>query len=385
VPKSLALLRCSPVVALLAGLLTACHSQPLDEATSSGSAGVSGAEPDQPSGGEGGAANGAAGEPVSLDLLTDALISSDESAANFQRATTSIDFGSATVARATVRVRIESPCFPFSGWAEQGVPENQNWPARCDAFDRTLSLALDEPKSDSDPPALELLRAITPFGGPLTAEADVTDVVNGLPGEHELTLRIDTWSDADGLVSGSQGEWRASVELLLWPGEAPRRVLSVVPLFRGSQTQVEAEPLGFEAPEGANSARIDYLVTGHGAVFSPGCLGPAEEFCMRTHELRVDGELLAELNPWRDCSENCTLVDNDSSFGPARYCAQNPCANPDSARAPRANWCPGNVTLPFGLEASAFVTPGTHELVRTIPRLAPGGTWTVSATYFAFE
>jgi hypothetical protein len=141
----------------------------------------------------------------------------------------------------------------------------------------------------------------------------------------------------------------------------------------------------FEVPEGAGRARIDYRVTGHGGVFSPGCLGPAEEFCQRTHELRVDGELVQELTPWRDCSDNCNLSNNDSGYGPAQYCAQNPCAAPESARAPRANWCPGNLTSPFIIEAPVLEVQGEHELTRSIHELANGGVWTVSATYFAFE
>jgi hypothetical protein len=168
-------------------------------------------------------------------------------------------------------------------------------------------------------------------------------------------------------------------------GPAPRRVLAVLPLVLGDQVAADAAPVTFEVPEGVGSARIEYRVTGHGGVFSPGCAGPAEEFCRRTHELRLDGALLQELTPWRDCSDNCTLSDNDSGYGPSQYCAQNPCADPNSARAPRANWCPGNQTPPFVIEAAELQVAGEHELTRSIYELASGGLWTVSATYFAFE
>ena len=36
---------------------------------------------------------------------------------------------------------------------------------------------MDEPEVDTDPPALELVRAVTPFGGPHHFEVDITDVV----------------------------------------------------------------------------------------------------------------------------------------------------------------------------------------------------------------
>ena len=375
--------------AAVALVLAACQSKPLDSGADVATGGV-GPTSDPNGAGQAEDAGGLGGAPtndaVRLSVLTRAHISSDESDQHFQHALADVDFGQEPVARATLRVTLESPCFPFAAWADLGVPAGQNWPAACDAFDRTLSVTLDEAEpASAAAPGLELLRAITPFGGPLQVESDVTDVVNGLPGVHRLGLRIDTWSDADGLVSGSQGEWIASAELLLWPGTPPRRVLAVVPLVLGAQTEVDAEPLTFEVPEGAASARIDYLVTGHGGAFSPGCLGPAEEFCQRTHELYLDGELLQELSPWRDCSDNCTLTSNDSGYGPTQYCAQNPCADPNSARASRANWCPGNQTNPFVLDASALRVPGKHELTRTIHELAKGGTWTVSATYFAFE
>lgn len=378
----------------LGTLLTSCQSKPLDEGAGGSSPGSVGQAGEAPSAGghaplgEAGAggARDTLGEPASVPILTRVHISSDEGAENFQRALADVDFGDSQVARATLRVTLESPCFPFEGWAEQGVPSGQRWPAACDAFDRTLSVTLDQAEpADESAPGFELLRAITPFGGPLQVETDVTDVVNGLPGSHQLGLKIDTWSDADGLVSGSKGEWIASVELLFWPGNAPRKVLAVLPLLLEGQTEPTATPLTFEVPEGASSARIEYRATGHGGAFAPGCLGPAEEFCQRTHELRLDGELLEELQPWRDCSDFCTLTPNDSGQGPAQYCAENPCANPNSARAPRANWCPGSQTDAFILRGPELVVAGEHELTRSIAELAPGGVWTVSATYFAFE
>lgn len=377
----------------LSALLTSCQSKPLDEPnggsspSSAGNAGAptsAGGSSSLSDGGNGGESD-ALGEPVSVPILTRVHISSDEGAENFQRALAGVDFGDASVTRATLRVTLESPCFPFEGWAEQGVPSGERWPAACDAFDRTLSVTLDHDPESASAPGFELLRAITPFGGPLQVETDVTDVVNGLPGLHQLGLKIDTWSDAEGLVSGSKGEWIASAELLLWPGAAPRKVLAVLPLLLEGQLEPTAAPLTFEVPEGAGSARIEYRATGHGGVFDPGCLGPAEEFCRRTHELRLDGELLEELLPWRDCSNSCTLTANDSGQGPAQYCAENPCADPNSARAPRANWCPGSKTDAFVLQGPELMAAGEHELTRSIAELASGGVWTVSATYFAFE
>jgi hypothetical protein len=391
VPKSLPLLLCR--LALCASVMTAvyaCQSTALPETiTTAGAAGLpsaaAGAPEEASAGQSSGGAEGAA--TTSLVVLERERITSDPEADSFQRASARVDFGTGEVAKATLRVSIESPCFPFAGWVEQGVPDGQRWPERCDAFDRTLSVSLDDPAdAGAGPPGIELLRAVTPFGGPLELSADITDVVNGLPGEHELRVRIDTWSDADGLVSGSKGEWLASASVELEAGTAPRRVLSVKSLVLETQTEVDAQPITFEAPAGASSARLEYRVTGHGGVPDFQCIGPAEEFCRRTHELRIDDALIAELTPWRsDCDALCTLTKNDAAVGPASYCAENPCGDPRSVRAPRANWCPGSATPPFLLEDPSLVVAGEHELTRSVLELKPGAGWQVSVTYFAFE
>lgn len=367
-------------------LLAACTSKPIEPSSNSnGAAGQSGTTS------EGGAAgSGADAAPSTVvTLLDDAHISSDQAADDFQHTTAEVDFGEQPVSRASLSVQLRSPCFPFSSWGELGVPDGQRWPAACDAFDRTISIRLDSPESADDTGVgLELVRAITPFGGPERIEADVTDVLNGLPGKHRLSVHIDTWSDADGLVSGSQGEWYASATLETWPGTPERKVLAVVPVVLGEQTEVDAEPVTFEVPPGTGHGRLEYRATGHGAVsaFTASCRGPAEEFCRRSHTLLLDGEPLAELQPWRDdCAELCTVTANDSNYGPQSYCAENPCGDPNSVRAPRANWCPGSTTPPFVLESDALAVAGTHELSRSIAALAPGGKWAVSLTYFAFE
>jgi hypothetical protein len=357
-----------------------CQSDPLAATSRTPSDGIAGAPAEPAAGGNPSeAGQGNATEPSRTVLFDSVVISSNADAEHFQSATTDIDFGEASVASAKLFVELTSPCFPFSNWVEQGVPAGQRWPARCDAFDRGLSVSLDDAE-----PGVELVRAVTPFGGPLKLEVDVTDVVNGLPGQHRLRLSIDTWSDADGLVSGSNGEWQASVSLETTPGAAPRRVLAVIPLALESQTQVDATPVELVVPEGAGSARIDYLVTGHGGVPELSCV--AEEFCQRTHELRLDGQLLEELSPWRsDCASLCTITPNDAGAGPSSYCAENPCGSPDSVRAPRANWCPGSLTPPVVIEKPALTVAGAHELTRSIHGLREGGQWRVSATYFAFE
>jgi hypothetical protein len=366
-------------------------------ADTGGSSGESGSNTGGSSGGgsnTGGSSSGTGGSggaPITHPgaLLFDAVhISSDAEAEHFQRATTEVDFGDQPVARATLFVELESPCFPFDKWTRASIPAGHNWPEKCDAFDRGFELALDEPAAGSDgPPGLELGRAITPFGGPLSMQFDVTDAVNGLAGKHQFSVKIGTWPDPEGKVSGAKGEWIVSAWLERELGTPPRRVLAVIPLAYGSELTASTQPIAFEAPSGAGSARIDYRVTGHGgAKASAHCIGPAEEFCRRQHSLYVDQELVDEFEPWRtDCSTLCTIEHYESSLLNIDYCAQNPCGATSSVRASRANWCPGSVTDTHAVEAAALAAPGPHEFSWNIDQVVDGGSWLLSATYYAFE
>jgi hypothetical protein len=381
-------------------LAVACASEPLEKPSgaSGGSAttGGVGAASGEESGGSSGAgesSGGAAGGTAIKhpgELLLDAIhISSDAQAEHFQRATVPLDLGSETVARATLFVELESPCFPFDKWTRESIPAGHKWPEKCDAFDRGFELSLDEPEPESGgPPALELGRAITPFGGPLSLEFDVTDLVNGASGAHSLSVKIGTWPDPAGLVSGAKGEWIVSAWLHRELGTPPRRVLAVIPLSYGSESLASAAPIAFEVPEGASAGRIDYRVTGHGgAMAGANCIGPAEEFCRRTHTLFVDQQAVDELVPWRsNCASLCTVEHYESALlSGLDYCAENPCGAIASVRASRANWCPGSLVSTYTLDTPALATPGPHEFSWAIDQVAEGGSWLLSATYYAFE
>jgi hypothetical protein len=316
-------------------------------------------------------------------------LSSDPNAEHFQRASAGIDFGAEPVARATLSVELESPCFPFENWTADSIPEGQNWPPLCDAFDRTLLLSLDDPEdAATGRPGVELVRAITPFGGPLRFDADVTDIVNGMPGAHALRVDITTYGDAAGQVTGTHGEWIVSTALAFEPGVAPRSVVGVVPITFGFVTEAAPPAMPFRLPAGTKSARLEYRATGHGGVTpAPGCIGPAEELCPRVHSLLLDGAPLDSFSPWRsDCATLCTPASFQSDvLSIAEYCAENPCGAPASVRAPRANWCPGSVTLPHVVDVTGFATPGDHELGLGIENMEPGGLWLVSATLLAYD
>jgi hypothetical protein len=381
-------------------LAAACESDPLDgpgdtpaegaagtEAASGGAPSAAGAPTASGSSGEAGASTTARGTPI----LERVSLSSSEESTFHQTAFAPMDFGTEPVARATLHIQLESPCFPFEGWKTQTTSPGHFWPDACDAFDRHFLISMDGEDGgvgNGMAPGIELTRAITPFGGPLAFDTDVTDLVNGLPGEHTLRVEIPTYGDPEGKVTGSKGSWIVSASLSLEPGPAPREVLAVVPLVYSPQTSATPEPFTFETPEGTTSARIEYRATGHGLGNGslPACIGPAEEFCRRTHTLSVDGAEVASFDPWRtDCATLCTLTQNDSGNGIKQYCAENPCGAIASVRASRANWCPGSVTPPFVLDDASLAVPGEHQLSLEVDTLAEGGNWLISATFFAYE
>jgi hypothetical protein len=327
--------------------------------------------------------------PSTLTAFSDARVGSDPDGENFQRVEAPLVIPTGSYASATLRVALDTTCFPFAKWRDDPPPAGQNWPVSCDAFDRNFELALDLPTKASEPPGLELVRAITPFGGPLAFEVDVTDVINARQGERRLSAHIATWSDAEGQVSGSRGGWNLSAAIDLVPGDPPRPVLAALPLYYDSQTVPELPESRFTLPDGTQRAELAYRVTGHGGATSSSCgRNPAEEFCRRAHALYADGEVLADLEPWRDdCADLCTEREQPEIPGLLRaftYCAENPCGALASVRAPRANWCPGSVTPPFVLESARWNTPGEHQLRWNIADVAEGGSWRVSATIFAY-
>lgn len=353
----------------------ACSSAPLRSATGTDA-------------GPGADAAAAPSNTQTITVLDAARITSDPAASNFQTVTAQIDLSSGPYQHATLIADLGSTCFPFSSWANDPPPVSQNYPADCDAFDRNFELSLDDPDADADadaPPGLELVRAITPFGGPMHLEHDLTALANALPGAHRLRARINTYADASGMVSGSNGGWTLTLTLALASGTPAQHPLAVIPLFYGDLTSTTKRASAtFTTPAGTRSAYLEYRTTGHGQaagdIFE--CNGPAEEFCRRQHTVQLDGAALQAFTPWRTCTDACTLVTaGDAGLA---YCAENPCGDVSSVKAPRANWCPGSDSPPIVLDAPELATAGSHDLSWQISSIAAGGLVRVSITYYAF-
>jgi hypothetical protein len=323
---------------------------------------------------------------ISLTVFENARITSIGGEPNFQTVTNTFDLGPGPYAQVMLYIELDSTCYPFEEWTTP--PEGHNWPADCDAFDRNFEISVIPDNGSEEPVTFELVRAITPFGGPMQFEQDVTDFFNALPGAHTMKVHITTWSDGSGQVSGSAGGWNVSAHLEGTKRSTPTSALKVISLFNGSVgADTTFEEIEFEFPEGTTLGIVEYRVTGHGGGTgsSPACIGPAEEFCKRMHRVFVDSELVYQGEPWNaSCDRYCTLAHYGPATGGFDYCEENPCGAISSVQAPRANWCPGSVTFPIVIVAPALMAPGSHQFRFEIDDIVSGGSWRVSATAYAF-
>ena len=323
--------------------------------------------------------------PYVITALDNARISSQSEDTYHRTAQVEIDFRDGPFVSAVLTLDLGTTCFPFEGWQDDPPPAGHNWPESCDAFDRLFEVSL-LPVDGSDRPGIELVRAVTPFGGPMHITVDVTDIANAMPGKHLFEAFISTSYDKDGRVSGAKGGWNLSARVDVVPGDPPRNVLAVVPLYRHKHDhEMLQQTATFEVPDGTTMGRVEYRVTGHGGgAVGPNCIGPAEEFCRRQHTVILDNTTLAEMTPWRtDCADFCTIARYEGGSNGFNYCSQNPTGAISSVRAPRAGWCPGAVSDPQVWEI-ASLTPGIHSFAYSIADIAEKGSWRVSATFFAY-
>jgi hypothetical protein len=350
-----------------------------------GSGGASG------SGGSGTMADGGSDTPtggtaIVTKVIDNQRIQTKSSLPNFQRVEGMVDFSRRPYASVKVVIELGTTCYPFTRWAEDPPPAGHNWPPKCDPFDRLFEVVLNDPGKQPGPPGIELVRAITPFGGPLTFEADITDVANGLGGMHRLSAYIDSWGDPSGKGSGSDAGWTITATVTAVPGAAPREVLAVIPVYHARQEMATVPPSPFTLPEGTKNVRLEYRATGHGGgpVVQPACVGPAEEFCKRTHTITVDGQSASTFDAWRDnCATLCTTMPAMLGTRSITICKENPTGAIASVRAPRANWCPGSVTPAKVIDLP--LTPGAHQIGWSFSGFEMGGNWRISVVAIAYK
>jgi hypothetical protein len=332
--------------------------------------------------------------PSELTLLDHAWFSGPMLGYDTQFMDRTFDLGPGPFAEVTMTFQLESPCFPFDKWTQSPPPDGQMFPAKCDRFDRLMYFEVDPAADATAAPGLQVLRSITPYGGPLEKTADITAFANTHPGVHSLRSFVGTWVDDQGQVSGADGGYFVSVRIHVKSGMPVKRALAVTSLFSGwVGVDTKLSDLSFTLPEGTTRAELVYLVTGHGGAMDPSsaCIGAAEEFCKRTHHLTVDGAELTPRGfsqpafvPWRDdCGKLCTMAQGHPMMG--AYCKENPNRMAGSVTAPRANWCPGDAVAPIAAELSAAqLKAGKHQARFAIDDIYPEGRWQVALAVYAY-
>ena len=178
-------------------------------------------------------------------------------------------------------------------------PPGHNFPRLCDGFDRTFLLSLDDPTDpDGEPPGIELVRAITPFGGP-----------PGRRGHHRRCERPPgasttfTSTSRRGSIRRSRERRRRRMDRV-----GPHRPRAGNPTSFGAfgrsadvrkPHERELGPLSFTVPGATTpaSSTARRATAGQWVPDDANCIGPAEEFCERSHAISLDGALLARVRP----------------------------------------------------------------------------------------
>jgi hypothetical protein len=227
------------------------------------------------------------------------------------------------------------------------------------------------PISTAAPGEIEIMRFVTPFGGPATYTADLTAFAPLLAGKTSLRVWISTWK---------QPAWKVTLTLTYSDeGVGYRRPLFAQPLFNAEVT-AEKRVLRstIRIPRGVARPRIHVLSTGHATDGAGG-----DEFISRTHVLRVDGQEVARWRPWSEGGG--PLRDMNPTAGRLEIDGRSLWATD----LDRSGWHPGLLVEPFQTPLPEL-TAGQHtielEIVGIRPRDQSGyGYWRVSAIAVADE
>ncbi len=240
--------------------------------------------------------------------------------------------------RITVRLRVYTGC-----------------PTHCDPLARVATVRLGVEGGGE----LELLRAVTPFGGGAEWTEDVTDLAPLFTWSHPVSVTLDT----------AEGAWEVDLSIVFEPGPPPREVRQVVPLFDqvDYRTASDIAALLVRMPVGVTSAAVRYRFTGHSTT-GTGC----DETCERTASISIDGTPRLELSPWRtDC---------------ASFVAASPLGDPAVVSLARAGWCPGDLVRTGVSDVSPWLTGLDLVFDMEIPEVDPTtGTWRVSAALVLYR
>ncbi len=235
-----------------------------------------------------------------------------------------------------------------------------------DKWDRAGSIRLSKP-GQAD---LELAKFITPYGGDVSFEIDLTHLKPYLTREGELKAFIDTWS--------SPG-WKIQLNICKFSLKGDKSKIDSLPsdwvlplIYEEAVTAVhQPEPVHVSIPEGTYRTELYYLVSGH-------CTDGtnADEFESKFNVVKVDGREVLRYKPWRN---DCTDFRDINPF--TRHWPDGTWSSDYS----RSGWCPGDWVRPMVTDLRMDLLPGDHTMEFSIEDVRPRdendhyGYWRVSA------
>lgn len=254
-----------------------------------------------------------------------------------QQISAEVTFPSAQYRSVQMELAVKSPC--------ESCGESN-----CDPWDRIGNVSIEAVGAGGNRITVELLRFITPFGNSRTYSADLSAYGSLLRGRKTVRAYISTFV----------GQWTATLKLRFRRATLNPAVVATYPLFFSQSVRTENADttVTLDLPAGGR-AKLAYRATGHN-VQGRSC----EEFCKKAHEIYVDGVLVETVVPWRDDCEQLLTV--------------NRCGLPQSVRASRAGWCPGDIVEPTYIDLGKL-TPGSHTFRVRVLNIEPnGGYWRTS-------
>src|SRR6185503_6084241 len=201
---------------------------------------------------------------------------------------------------------------------------------------------------------LELVRFITPFGGPASYTQDVTSLAPMLKGRAVLRLSLGT------IVKPA---WKVTVTLQYSSeGAGYRRPVWAEYVIQNDHIAAETGRIKakVEVPPGLVRPRLRIITTGHATDGTGG-----DEFVTRTHVLRIDGLEVARWRPWTE--EGGSL----RKFNPMsdRWTIQG--RELWSSDLDRSGWRPGQVVEPLMIPVPELAPGRAHTLELEILNIRP--------------
>ncbi len=238
-------------------------------------------------------------------------------------------------------------------------------PTYCGDWDYTILNYLITPDGQN----LELGRLISPYanaGAPRTPwtwqQHYVYDVTDYAPLLHDSAImRI--------AFSGYSGGFTGNIRFAFIEGVPDRDVLGVQRLWTGSygyggvpSINTHFPTITGKAPEMTKSAKMKFIVTGHGSDGNGCC-----EFMPHNYQVILNGGVIANTKIWRD---NCGLNELYPQSGTWIY--------------NRGNWCPGAMVYPNFHDLPGVLGGITYNVGLQFDPYSGGGSYTTEGQIFFY-